>query len=70
MRGSFIMTVCMAMVSFINLGIYTARDKTVYSGDWKFNKMDGGWKYFSPNGSKYEGEVRNDIMEGYGLYEW
>ena len=39
-----------------------------YSGEWKYNKMEGrGALYYSSGDIAYEGEWKNDQLHGYGV---
>jgi hypothetical protein len=39
-----------------------------YVGTWKNGKMDGAGRYYFANGDYYDGEFKQDIAEGYGVY--
>lgn len=42
------------------------KDQAYYEGTLKLGKRNGAGKYVWPNDTKYEGNWRYDIMEGYG----
>ena len=41
-----------------------------YSGDFKYNKMDGNGKIIFNNGHQYEGEFRENQINGKGKFIW
>jgi len=50
-------------------GRIVEHDGDVYDGDWKNNKWDGNGKLIDPDGEvMYEGEFKDDLFDGYGVY--
>jgi hypothetical protein len=56
--------------SLIIIGVYIWSDQRTFTGDWKYNKMDGEGVFIWPDMRKYEGAYREDKKEGYGVFEW
>lgn len=44
--------------------------KKYKQGGFKFDKKEGHGKYVWPDLSIYEGEFKNDLMDGEGVMEW
>ena len=52
-------------------GVLTTKDRVIYSGIWKNDKLNGsGSFYHEPTGCKYEGDFLNGKFDGVGKYLW
>ncbi|KAJ8321944.1 hypothetical protein KUTeg_000415 [Tegillarca granosa] len=51
-------------------GTHTTKDRTVYDGSWKEDKMNGTGRLVHPSGAVYEGDFINNQFHGKGKYSW
>ncbi len=50
-------------------GIYIDTYGNRFEGNWNNGKKNGKFKYFFASGTRFEGIVINDVINGYGTYE-
>ena len=49
------------------IGKLYKKNKEIYYGEFKKDKIEGYGIYIYSNGEKYEGEWKNNVREGYGI---
>lgn len=52
-------------------GVLKCANGVVYSGSWRHDKLNGpGGLFEHPSGCRYEGEFRDGLFDGTGVYFW